>query len=368
MVAGVATRVRHKPIQRRDNLPDASGRWVFDAHRPLYRQRQHLRHLAPSRETIAGRGRCSVSRFTPCPPARALLDRLFASLAGFDRRRALRGDSERQVDGAASNPQALRQARALRKNRAGNRSRRDGDIVKGFEIDDDSYVVLEPEELEEIKLESSRAIELAQFVDRAEIDPRYFEKPYYVVPEGDVSTEGFIVIREALTSTGKVELGKLTMRGREELVAVMPFGKGLLLETLRYQNELRAADPNFADIPDLKVDEEMIELATELIRRKSRPFDPARFTDAYAEALKQLVERKRAGRAIITTGEEERREPGKVINLIEALKKSVGQDAPRRPPTERGRGGAKNASEPRGAGRSKSTSWSGKTSPAKKRA
>ena len=242
------------------------------------------------------------------------------------------------------------------------------DIVKGFEIDDDSYVVLEPEELEEIKLESSRSIELAQFVDRAEIDPRYFEKPYYVVPEGDVSTEGFIVIRDALTSTGKVGLGKLTMRGREDLVAVMPFGKGLVLETLRYPNELRAADPNFADIPDLKVDNEMIELATELIRRKSRPFDPTQFRDAYAEALKQLVERKRAGRAIITTGEEERREPGKVINLIEALKKSVGQDAARRPPTERGRGGAKNASEPRGAGRSKSTSRSGKTSPAKKRA
>ncbi len=242
------------------------------------------------------------------------------------------------------------------------------DIVKGFEIDDDSYVVLEPEELEEIKLESSRAIELAQFVDRAEIDPRYFEKPYYVVPEGDVSTEGFIVIREALTSTGKVGLGKLTMRGREDLVAVMPFGKGLLLETLRYQNELRAADPNFADIPDLKIDKEMVELATELIQRKSRPFDPTQFRDAYAEALKQLVERKRAGRAIITTGEAERREPGKVINLIEALKKSVGQDAPRRPPTERGRGGAKSASEPRGSGRSKSTGRSGKTSPAKRRA
>jgi DNA end-binding protein Ku len=242
------------------------------------------------------------------------------------------------------------------------------DIVKGFEIGDDSYVVLEPEELEEIKLESSRAIELAQFVDRAEIDPRYFEKPYYVVPEGDVSTEGFIVIREALTSTGKVGLGKLTMRGRENLVAVMPFGKGLVLETLRYQNELRAADPNFADIPDLKIDKEMIELATELIRRKSRPFDPAQFRDAYAEALKQLVERKRAGHAIVTTGEEERREPGKIINLIEALKKSVGQAAPRRPPTERGRGGAKDASEPHGSGRSKSTGRAGKTSPAKRRA
>jgi DNA end-binding protein Ku len=158
------------------------------------------------------------------------------------------------------------------------------------------------------------------------------------------------------------------MRGRENLVAVMPFDKGLILETLRYQNELRAAYTNFADIPDLKIDKEMIELATELIRRKSKPFDPAQFRDAYAEALEQLVERKRAGRAIITTGEEERREPGKIINLIEALKRSVGQDAPRRPPTGRGLGGAKNDSEPRGSGRSKSTDRSGKTSPAKKRA
>jgi len=108
-------------------------------------------------------------------------------------------------------------------------------------------VVLEPEELEEYQAGEQRAIELAQFVDRAEIDPRYFEKPYYVVPEGDVSTEGFIVIREALTSTGKVGLGKLTMRGREDLVAVMPFAKGLLLETLRYQNDC-ARPPQFSRI------------------------------------------------------------------------------------------------------------------------
>ncbi|MBI1868408.1 MAG: Ku protein [Methylocystis sp.] len=233
------------------------------------------------------------------------------------------------------------------------------DIVKGFEIGDDSYVVLEPEELDEIKLESSRSIELVQFVGRDEIDPRYFDRPFYVAPEGDVSTEGLIVIREALRSAGKVGLGQLTMRGRENLVAVMPYGKGLLLETLRYANELRAADAYFDDIPDQKVDKEMVALASELIQRKIKPFDPAAFKDSYAEALRQLVERKRKGHAIVTTGEEERRPSAKVINLIEALKRSV----------ERGRGGrGKTAPESRRAGGPKPARRSGKAGAAKKRA
>jgi DNA end-binding protein Ku len=202
-----------------------------------------------------------------------------------------------------------------------------------------------------------------QFVDRSEIDLRYFDRPYYVVPEGDVSTEGLQVIREALRSTGKSGLGKLTMRGRENLVAVMPFGKGLLLETLRYANELRAADEFFDDIPEQKVDKEMVALATELIQRKTKPFDPASFHDAYAMALEQSVERKRAGHAVVTTGEEERRPPAKVINLIDALKKSVGQGA------ERERGG-KRPSGPKShrPSRAKATGRASKPSAAKKRA
>jgi DNA end-binding protein Ku len=238
------------------------------------------------------------------------------------------------------------------------------DIVKGFEIGDDSYVVLEPEELDEIKLESSRAIELVQFVDRDEIDPRYFEKPYYLAPEGDVSTEGYVVIREALRATGKVGLGRLTMRGRESLVAVVPLGKGLLVETLRYANELRAAEPFFSEIADSAGDEEMISLATELIERKTRPFDPKAFKDAYAEALRDLVERKREGQAIVVTGEEERRGPGKVINLIEALKRSVGEAA-EAPPSRRGES-AKTA--PRSGSRAKPGPSAKKTGAAKKRA
>lgn len=199
------------------------------------------------------------------------------------------------------------------------------DIVKGFEIGEDTYVVLEPDEIDEIKLESRRTIDLVQFVDREDIDPRYFEKPYYLVPEGDVSTDGFVVIREALAATKKVALGKLAMRGRESIVAIMPWRKGLLCETLRYAPELRDAAPYFDAIPNVKLDAELVGLAKELIARKSKPFDAAAFKDSYAEALAGLVEQKRAGHAIVATGPEEKRPPAKVIDLMEALKRSVGE-------------------------------------------
>jgi DNA end-binding protein Ku len=243
------------------------------------------------------------------------------------------------------------------------------DIVKGFEIGDDSYVVLEPQELDEIKLESSRSLELVQFVDRDEIDFRYFDRPYYLAPEDDVSTEGYVVIREALRSTGRVGLGRLTLRGRENLVAVAPFGKGLLVETLRYQNEIRAAESYFSDIPAVEADEEMVALATELIERKTRPFDAGAFKDTYAEALKELVERKRAGHAIVSTGEHERRAPGKIINLIEALKKSVGEGpsrsrAGRTASSGKTSPGARSADRPKSSGREKKPS----AAKAKKRA
>lgn len=226
-----------------------------------------------------------------------------------------------------------------------------GDIVKGFEIGDDSYVLLEPDELDEIKPQSSSSIELVQFVDDAEIDPRYFDQPYYVVPQGDVSTEGLLVIRGALRSSGKIGLGKLTMRGRESLIAVTPFDKGLLAETLRYANELRDADVYFDDLPDQKIDKELVALALELIQRKSKPFDPSVFHDAYAAALEKLVERKRTGRAIVTTREGERRRPAKVINLIEALKKSVGRGELGE--RDRANKGGRSGQELRGPSRSK---------------
>lgn len=201
------------------------------------------------------------------------------------------------------------------------------DIVKGFEIEDDVFVVLEPDELEEVKLESKRTIDLVQFANREDVDPRFFEKPYYLMPDGDVSTEGFLVIHAALSEHKKMGFGQLTMRGREQLVAVSTCGRGLLLETLRYHDEVRAAEVLFDDLPEIELDHEMVELASELIDRKSGDFDLSDFKDSYASALRDLVERKRKGRAIVSSEPREQRERGNIINLMEALRKSVGSTA-----------------------------------------
>ena len=123
------------------------------------------------------------------------------------------------------------------------------DIVKGFELKSGKYVVLTPDELDKLKLETKHTIELAQFAAECDIDPRYFERPYYLVPADDVAAEGYAVIRDALKASGKTGVGQMTMRGKENLVAVRPCGDGLLLETLRYPNELRKSDRVFADIP-----------------------------------------------------------------------------------------------------------------------
>lgn len=201
------------------------------------------------------------------------------------------------------------------------------DIVKGVEVEEDTYVLLEPEEIDAIKLESKQTIDLVQFVDHCEIDPRYFDRPYYLVPDGEVSTEGYLVVLEALKSAKKVGLGQMAMRGREWLVAIKPCGRGLLLETLRSANEVRATDAYFDDIPKSKLDKDMVALASELIERKAKPFDPNAFKDRYDDALRALVEEKRRGHTIVTDDDRPSpRAPAKVIDLIAALKKSVAND------------------------------------------
>ena len=199
------------------------------------------------------------------------------------------------------------------------------EIVKGFETSKDEYVILEPEELDEIKLESKRTIDLVQFVDACEIDPRYFEKPYYVVPAGDdVAAEGFTVIREALRKAKMVGLGQMAVRGRDYVVAIRPCGDGLLLETLRFANEIRDSDTVFDDIPDLKPGKEMMDLAGELIKRKVAPFKADAFKSRYATALRALIkEKKESGAVSEDTSGDAPSGGGKVIDLMEALKKSV---------------------------------------------
>lgn len=201
------------------------------------------------------------------------------------------------------------------------------DIVKGYELDSDEYVLLDDDDLDAIKLESRRTIELLQFVDHCEIDPRYFEKPYYVVPAGDeVAVEGFAVIREALRKAKKVGLGQMAVRGRDSLVAIKPCGDGLLLETLRYGNEVRGSDAVFSDIPEVSIDADMLDLAGELIERKASEFRPEAFKSQYAQALRDLVEEKRKSGDIASAADGGRRPASRnVIDLKEALKRSVEQ-------------------------------------------
>jgi DNA end-binding protein Ku len=196
------------------------------------------------------------------------------------------------------------------------------DIVKGYPVDQDTYVILEPEELEAIRLESKKVIELSQFVDRDEIDPRYFERPFYIVPADDLAAEGYLVIRKALEQSRKAAIGQITMHGREHLVAVTPVDKGLLMEIIRYKNELKAASSFFDDLPNPKLDRELIEMANQLIARKSAPFRPEAYHDSYAVALKELVAKKAKGRKIVTTAEDEA-PVSNVIDLMQALKGSL---------------------------------------------
>jgi DNA end-binding protein Ku len=200
------------------------------------------------------------------------------------------------------------------------------DIVKGYEYSKGHYVLLDDDELEAVKLESKKTLELTQFVDAHEIDPLYYERPYYVVPADDLAEEAFVVLREALRETKKVGLGQLAMRGREYVVSLKPCGRGILLETLRYADEVVKAQGYFRDIGEARPDAEMLELAEALIDRKASKFDPSKFHDRYVDALRDLIEKKRKlkGARIETGDEDEKPKRGSnVIDLMAALKQSI---------------------------------------------
>lgn len=199
------------------------------------------------------------------------------------------------------------------------------DIAKGYEVDTDTYVILEPEEIDALKLESKKTIDLVQFVDAKELDYRFFERPYFVAPADALAGEGYVVIRDALTKTGKVGLAQITIGGREWLVAIAPLGEGLMMEMLRYAEELRDPADFFTEVPKAKPQKEMIELAVQLINQKSAPFDPAAYRDHYQDALKALVQEKMRGHKIIAHEEGPRPTGSNVVDLMEALKRSVGQ-------------------------------------------
>ena len=180
------------------------------------------------------------------------------------------------------------------------------EIVKGYEISKGNYVLLDEDEIEAAKVESRRTLDLVQFVDAGEIDVFYFDDPYYVVPADELAQEAYIVLREALKQTRKIGLGQLSVRGREYLVSLKPCGKGLVLETLRYEDEVRKAQGYFKDIGDAKPAKDMVDLAKTLIEQKTAPFDASEFHDRYVEALKELIEKKRKakGKKILEDVEE----------------------------------------------------------------
>ena len=204
------------------------------------------------------------------------------------------------------------------------------DIVKGYEVSKGEYVLLDQDEIDAVKLESKKTLELTQFVDASEIDVLYYEKPYFVVPADDLAEEAFIVLREALKRTRKVGLGQLALRGREYIVSLKPCGRGLVLETLRYADEVHKAQGYFREIPDDKPDPELLDLAEALIDRKTAAFDPQEFHDRYVDALKALVERKRKahGKKIIEDKDTGETRGSNVVDLMAALRKSMGDKAP----------------------------------------
>ena len=197
------------------------------------------------------------------------------------------------------------------------------EITKGYEYEKGKYVLLDQKEIDELKLQAKQTIELVRFVDESDIDPRYFEKPYYLLPDGDLAEEGYAVMQKALAETKKVGVGQFILRGQGNIVAIKPCGRGLLLEVLRHAGEVRSADSFFKELPDFKVESEALDLAKELIERRAGKFEPEQFKDEYNEAMWELIHAKLEHRAPEILAEEQ--PTAKVINIMDALKKSVQQ-------------------------------------------
>lgn len=217
------------------------------------------------------------------------------------------------------------------------------DIAKGYEYEKGHYVLLDEAEIESVKLESKKTLELTQFVDAHEIDPIYFDKPYFVVPQDDLAEEAFRVVRDALRQAKKVGIGQLALRGREYICALKPCGRGMLLETLRYADEVNKANGFFRDIGDDPAPVELMELATALIEKKTAPFDPLAFHDRYEDALKALIDRKLSGKRGLATPANDQPElrPTNVVDLMAALKASI-----EKAPAGKGRTAAKPKAKP----------------------
>jgi DNA end-binding protein Ku len=206
------------------------------------------------------------------------------------------------------------------------------EIVKGYEYQKGRYVLFSDEEFDALKVDSKKTLDMVQFAPADTIDPIYFDKPYYALPDGKMADEPYRVVCEALKKTKTVGLGQITMRGRSYIAAVKPYEGGLVVETVHYGEEVRAAKNFFDEIPSGKLDADLIDLAEELINRKKAKFDPAKFEDEYAIALERLVKKKieRHGELVLDDQEEPSRDHGdNVVSLVDALKKSLASKSPK---------------------------------------
>jgi len=201
-------------------------------------------------------------------------------------------------------------------------------IIKGFEVNKGEYVELDPEELEAVAIESKRTIEIDEFVPKTDIDEIYMRDPYFIVPDGEVGQQAFAVIREAIRKEGMVALGKVVFTSREHIIALEARDKGMMGITLRYPYEVRDQNEYFDGIEDEKVPKDMLDLAIHIVESKKGKFEPQKFEDQYEDALKDLIRKKQKGEKIERSKEPQRLN---VINLMDALKKSVAADKGARP-------------------------------------
>jgi len=239
------------------------------------------------------------------------------------------------------------------------------DIVKGYEIEKGRYVVVTDEEIKAVKLETTRTLDIERFVDEADIDRLYWNDPYFLAPDGDMAVEAFTVIREAMKKAKKVALGRLVMHQRERLMALEAHEKGILAYTIRNHREVREAEEIFAHIKAVKPPAAMVDIAAKIIEQQEGAFDPSQFTDRYEEALRALIKEKEKGHTVKTP---EAPKEAEVIDLMEALKRSLGQPGGRRKSAEPPPGAKKVTTLKQPAKKVAEVKAPAKKAPAKKRA
>jgi DNA end-binding protein Ku len=208
------------------------------------------------------------------------------------------------------------------------------DIMKGYKVDTDTYIEVSKDELDDIALESTHTIEIDEFVPRTDIDTRYLIRPYYLVPDGKVGHDAFAVIRETIRSMNKVAIGRVVLTNREHIIALEPLDKGLMGTLLRYPYEVRGEKEYFDEIQDVKVTKDMLDLARHIVEKKSGEFEPEKFEDHYESALVDLINKKRAG--IRLPAKTTPKTGGNVINLMDALKRSLASERQSAPAAKTG--------------------------------